>query len=87
MLFRSAARYTLSAALRISLLWQLLARVGMEVYNILSFTGTYTNITGAEISSMAGYFLYAVILYGGVAFLLEEGLHVLWDKRFAKAGA
>lgn len=82
-----AVRYTLSAALRISLLWQLLARVGMEVYNILSFTGTYTNITGAEISSMAGYFLYAVILYGGVAFLLEEGLHVLWDKRFTKAGA
>ena len=73
-------------ALRFSLLWQLVARVGMEVYNILTFTSSYTDITAAEVSSMVGYLLYAVILYGGVAFLAEEGLRTLWTKR-ARADA
>lgn len=78
---RAKDRYTLAAALRFSLLWQLVARVGMEVYNILTFTSSYTDITAAEVSSMVGYLLYAVILYGGVAFLAEEGLRTLWMKR------
>ena len=59
---------------------------GMEVYNILTFTSSYTDITAAEVSSMVGYLLYAVILYGGVAFLAEEGLRTLWTKR-ARADA
>ena len=71
-------------ALRACLLWQLLARVGMEGYNILSFTRTYTAITSAEVSSMVGYILYAMILYGGVAFLIEEGLRTLWNRRYTK---
>lgn len=79
---RAKERYTLAAALRLSLLWQLIARVGMEGFNILSFTSSYTDITTAEVSSMVGYLLYAVILYGGVAFLAEEGLRTLWERRY-----
>ncbi len=78
---RAKDRYTLPAALRFSLFWQLIARFAMEVCNIFSFTSTYADITTAEISSMVGYLLYAVILYGGVAFLAEEGLRALWEKR------
>ena len=81
---RAENRYSPSMALRACLLWQLLARVGMEGYNILSFTRTYTAITSAEVSSMVGYILYAVILYGGVAFLIEEGLRTLWNRRYTK---
>lgn len=78
---RAKDRHTLATALRLSLLWQFLSRVGMEGYNILSFTSSYTDITSAEISSMVGYLLYAVILYGGIAFLAEEGLRTLWVSR------
>lgn len=83
---RADVRYSLAAAMRLSLVWQLLARVGMEGYNIVSFLRTYTNITAAETSSMIGYLLYALILYGGVAFLIEEGLRALWSRRYIKAG-
>ena len=81
---RAESRFSPVMALRACLLWQLLARVGIEGYNILSFTHTYTNITSAEVSSMVGYILYAVILYGGVAFLIEEGLRTLWNRSYMK---
>lgn len=84
---RASVRYTCQTALRLSLLWQFLTRIGMEIYDIMSFTNNYTNITGAEISSMAGYLLYAIILYGGVAFLIEECLYAIWKKHYEKSAA
>ncbi len=45
------------------------SRLLLELYYLLDFVTTYSNITPGEVSSIIGQLLYTVVLYGGVAWV------------------
>lgn len=60
-------------------------RLAMEIYYLIDFLTTYSDITGTEIASIIGQFLYTLVLYGGAAWGIGMGLLAwlrgLLDKR------
>lgn len=57
-----------------SVLVLLATRLVLEVYYLIDFLVTYSNITGTEVASIVGQFLYTIVLYGGVAWGVGMGL-------------
>ena len=53
------------------------SRILLEVYYLVDFLTTYSDVTAAEVSSIAGQFLYTAVLYGGAAWGIGMGLTAL----------
>ncbi len=58
------------------------SRLVLELYYLIDFVTTYSNITPGEVSSILGQFLYTIVLYGGVAWVAimaaAAALRSLW---------
>lgn len=52
----------------------LATRLLLELYYLIDFLITYSNITGTEVASIIGQFLYTIVLYGGIAWGIGMGL-------------
>ncbi len=79
-LFHPAAgkqRSSIDRAVTQVVLYLLGIRLALEVYYLIDFLTTYSDVTGAEISSIIGQFLYTAVLYGGIAWGIGMGLTVL----------
>ncbi len=59
----------LDTLLTVSVACLLGSRLVLELYYLIDFVTTYSNITTGEISSIIGQFLYTLVLYGGAAWL------------------
>ena len=57
-----------------SVVYLLGSRILLEVYYLVDFLTTYSDVTAAEVSSIVGQFLYTAVLYGGVAWGISMGL-------------
>lgn len=57
-------------------------RLVLEIYYLVDFLITYTNITSTEVSSIVGQFLYTLVLYGGVAWGIGMGMTKLARGKF-----
>lgn len=77
---RKAAKYSPIRAVRWSLFAVCLSRVALEVYYLIDFLLTYTNITNTEIASIIGQFLKIIVIYGGISFILAEAAQSIYAK-------
>lgn len=59
-------------------------RLVLEIYYLVDFLITYTNITSTEVSSIIGQFLYTLVLYGGIAWGIGMGMTKLAREKFDK---
>ena len=57
-----------------STLLLLAARLLLELYYLIDFLITYSNVTGTEVASIIGQFLYTIVLYGGIAWGMGMGI-------------
>jgi len=76
-LFHPAAgkvRCGIERAVTQAVVYQLGARILLEIYYLVDFLTTYSDVTAAEVSSIVGQFLYTAVLYGGVAWGISMGL-------------
>ncbi len=70
---RQAEKYSVNRAATVSLLLVMLSRIALEVWYLVDFLLTYSDITSTETASIVGAFLKVIVIYGGVAVLLGEG--------------
>lgn len=77
---RRAAKFSCIRAVRWALFAVCLSHIALEVYYLIDFLLTYTNITNTEIASMIGQFLKIIVIYGGIAFILAEGMQSVYAK-------
>lgn len=70
---RQAEKYSVNRATTVSLLLVMLSRIALEVWYLVDFLLTYSDITATETASIVGAFLKVIVIYGGVALLLGEG--------------
>ena len=78
---RQAEKYTVNRACTVSLLLVMLSRIALEVWYLVDFLRTYTNITATETASIVGVFLKVIVIYGGAAVLLGEWYTEVLKKR------
>lgn len=69
---RQAEKYTVNRSCTISLLLVMLSRIALEIWYLIDFVTTYTDITSTETASIVGSFLKVIVIYGGAAVLLGE---------------
>jgi len=72
---RTREKNSSSAALRLSLLLVMLSKAALEVFYMVDFLTSYTNITSAETASIIGQFVRIAVIYGGLSIALGELLH------------
>lgn len=77
---RRAAKFSCIRAVRWSLFAVCLSRVALEVYFLVDFLLTYTNITNTETASIIGQFLKIIVIYGGISFMLAEGMQSVYAR-------
>lgn len=73
---RRHRQFAISRAFRFSLLYVLILRILIWLYDVVDFVRSYSQIQNYEYASMAGQLIYVLVLYGGAAFLFSE--LVLW---------
>ena len=71
------SRSSIGRAVTQAVLYQLAARILLEVYYLADFLMAYSDVTAAEVSSIVGQFLYTAVLYGGAAWGISMGLTAL----------
>ena len=79
-LFHPAAgkeRGGIGRAVTQSVVYLLGTRIVLEIYYLVDFLTTYTDVTAVEVSSIVGQFLYTAVLYGGAAWGISLGLTTL----------
>ncbi len=67
----------LDTLLTVSIACLLVSRLLLELYYLLDFVTTYSNVTPTEVSSIIGQFLYTLVLYGGVAWVAAMAVAAL----------
>jgi len=69
---RRDRKYSMARTFRQSLLYVLILRIVIWAIDAVDFISNYSDIQSYEYASMAGQFVFTLVLYGGVAFLLSE---------------
>lgn len=78
-------KYSDTRAVYASVALVLISKIVAELIYLSDFLSTYTDITGAEISSIVGQFLQIIIIYGGVSILLCELFFIIVEKTLVKS--
>ena len=78
---RAKAKYSERRAAAYAVLLYLVSRLVLEVWYLVDFLTSYTNITNAEIASIVGSFLKILVIYGGIAWLAASISMNLFEKR------
>ncbi|MBE6569838.1 MAG: hypothetical protein E7658_06450 [Ruminococcaceae bacterium] len=77
---RKQRKYSMENAFRLSLLYVLILRLGLWLYDVIDFLRTYDQVQNYEYASMAGQLALVFVLYGGAAYLFAELTQWLFGK-------
>lgn len=77
---RSAVKFSCIRAVLWALVAVCLSHIALEVYYLIDFVVTYSDITNTEIASIIGQFLKIIVIYGGFSFILAEGIQSAYAK-------